>query len=44
MLFDDFRPYSFFFNEFYGGQEEIVKEAPFVAIEIVHQRNYLGAV
>jgi len=44
MFFDGFRTDAFFFDEFYRRQEEIMKETPFIAVEIVHQRKNLGIV
>lgn len=38
MAFDGFRTDPFFCDEFYGGAEEVVKESPFLGIEIIEQR------
>lgn len=35
IAFNGFRADSFFSEEFGGGAEEVVKEAPFVAVEVV---------
>ena len=35
---------AFFVDEFYGRQEEVVKEPPFVTVEIVEGWNDLGVV
>ena len=39
VAFEGFRAYSFFVNELYGRQEEIVKEPPLRAIESVEEGN-----
>ena len=44
MLFNGFRAYAFFFNQFDRWQEEVVKEPPFVTVEIVHEPNDFGIV
>ena len=44
MFFDGFRADAFFFNEFDRGQKEVVEETPFVAVEIVHERDNFGIV
>ena len=38
VAFDGFRTDPFFCDEFYGGAEEVVKESPFLGIEIIEQR------
>lgn len=42
--FEGFGADAFFVNEFYGRQEEVVKEPPFVAVEIVEEGDDLGVV
>ena len=44
MFLDGFRTDSFFFDKFYRREEEVVKETPFVAIEVVQQRHNPGIV
>jgi hypothetical protein len=39
MVFDGFGSDAFFFNEFYGGAEEVVEESPFLGIEVVEERD-----
>ncbi len=34
-MFEGFGADSFFGEEFYGGAEEVVEEAPFVGVEVV---------
>ena len=41
MAFDGFGADAFFFDEFYGGAEEVVEEAPFFCIEVVEGGNDL---
>lgn len=42
MLFDGFGADPFFSDEFYGGAEEVVEEAPFFGIEVVEECHYRG--
>ena len=35
---------AFFINEFDRGEKEIVEEPPFVAVEIIHERDHFGIV
>lgn len=44
MPFDGFGADPFFGDEFYGGAEEVVEEAPFFCIEVVERRNAIGIV
>ena len=44
VFFDRFGSDAFFFNEFNRGQKEVVKESPFMTVEIVHEGDYLGIV
>ncbi len=39
MEFNDFRMGSYFGDEFYGGTEEVMKESPFVFIEVIEERH-----
>ncbi len=41
MAFDGFGADSLFGDEFYRGAEEVVEEAPFVAIEVVEEGDEL---
>ena len=41
---DGFGSNSFFSQEFDGGQEEVLKPAPFLGIEVVEQGNDLGVI
>lgn len=42
--FDGFRADSIFCDEFNGGAEEVVKESPFVPIEIIEERDNVGLI
>jgi len=44
VLFNGFRSDAFFFNEFDRGEKEVVEETPFVAVEIVHERDHFGII
>lgn len=44
VAFQGFGADAFFINEFYGRQEEVVKEPPCLAVEIVEKRDDLGVV
>ena len=44
MFFDGFRADPFFFNEFDRGEKVIVEETPFIAVEVIHERDYFGVV
>ena len=44
VVFDGFRADSFFCDEFYRGAEEIVKEPPFLGIEVVEGRHDIGII
>ena len=44
IAFESFRSDAFFVNEFYGRKEEVVKESPFLAVEIVEKWDDLGIV
>ena len=44
MLFDGFGADPFFSDEFYGGAEEVVEEAPFFGIEVVERSDDFGIV
>ena len=44
MAFDDFGADALFFLKLHGRQEEVVEEAPFVAVEIIEQRGDGGVV
>ena len=39
MAFYDFRIGSFFGDEFYRGAEEVVKESPFIFVEVIEERH-----
>ena len=41
MVFDGFRSGSFFGDEFYGRAEEVVKESPFTAVEVIEEGDDL---
>ena len=42
MAFDSFGTDSFFREEFDGGAEEVMKESPLLAIEVIEEGNELG--
>ena len=44
MLFNGFRADSFFGDEFYGGTEEVVEESPFIAVQIIEERDGVGLI
>jgi hypothetical protein len=44
MAFDSFRADAFFFDEFYGGAEEVVEESPFLGIEVVEGCYDIGII
>ncbi len=39
MVFEGFRADPFFGEQFHGRAEEVMKESPFVAIEVVEERD-----
>ena len=39
MAFYDFSFGSFFGDEFYRGAEEVVKESPFIFVEVIEERH-----
>ena len=41
MVFDGFRSGSFFGDEFDGRAEEVVKESPFTAVEVIEEGDDL---
>jgi hypothetical protein len=41
MVFEGFRADPFFGEKFHGGAEEVMKEPPFVAIEVIEERDNL---
>ena len=43
-MFEGFRADAFFFEEFGGGAEEVMKESPFLAIEVIEERDDLGVI
>ena len=44
MVFNGFRTDSFFREEFDGGAEEVMKESPFMAIEVIEERDNVGII
>ena len=44
MVFDGFGADSFFGEEFHGGAEEVMKESPFLGIEVIEERDDLGII
>ena len=44
MVFDGFGADPFFGEEFHGGAEEVMKESPFLAIEVIEERDDLGVI
>jgi len=44
VAFEGFGADAFFVHEFYGREEEVVKEPPLLAVEIVEQGDDLGVV
>ena len=44
MVFDGFGADSFFGEEFHGGKEEVMKESPFMGIEVIEERDDVGIV
>ena len=44
VVFDGFGADSFFCDELYGGAEEVVKESPFLGIEVVEGRHDVGII
>ena len=44
MVFDGFGADSFFGEEFHGGKEEVMKESPFMGIEVIEERDDSGII
>jgi len=44
MVFDGFGADPFFGEEFHGGKEEVMKESPFMGIEVIEERDDVGIV
>ena len=44
VFLDGFGSDAFFFDKFDRGEKEVVEETPFIAIEVVHERDHLGIV
>jgi len=44
MVFNGFGADSFFGEEFHGGEEEVMKEPPFMGIEVIEERDDFGIV
>jgi hypothetical protein len=44
MVFEGFRADPFFGEEFHGRAEEVMQEPPFVAIEVIEERDNVGII
>jgi hypothetical protein len=44
MTFKGFRADPFFGEKFHGGAEEVMKESPLLAIEVIEERDDLGVI
>ena len=44
MVFEGFRPYAFFLEEFDGGAEEVMEESPFLGVKVIEERNGMGVI